>query len=1605
MKKSRYVRAIITSAIAIFLFALLVACGGGGDDGGVAGTSGTVTLEVSATSIPADGSSSVIITATVKDSAGNPVRHYTDVTFSTTLGRFMNNSTSFTMQTQPPLDANGRPDRTAPPTGVAEVALIAGTTPGSAKVTVTSNSVSQTIYVTISGPAASVKLSTDSVTIPADGRSSATITATLTDSSGAPVIPGTEVTFTTTLGTFAASTQKGNTAGTLAAGSQTYTVKTSDDTGIVKVSLVAGTTAGSALVTATSNGVTQAIYVGFGGAPVAIALIATPASIWADGESSSTITATLTDASGAPVTPGTSVTFATNLGSFLTGSQTYTVTTPDATGVVKVSLIAGLLTGSALVSATSNSVTQSVYVTFTEKGGEPFAIALTAAPDTINADGSSSSKITATLTDNLGQPVNPGTTITFTTTLGTFSNGSTTYTITTPDDTGIVSVSLISGTTAGTATVTAASGGVIQSVTVNFTGAVVASITVTAEPSTLPADGASTSEVRALVQDAQGNPVADGEEISFTITSGTGSLSAASAQTSGGYASVTYTAGTTAGSVVIQAMSENSVSGNVTITLESAGVGSITLVALPTSIPADGTSSSAITATLTDAAGNPVAKDTSVSFTTTLGTFSNGTTTYTLTTPDDTGTLTVSLIAGTTAGTATVVCSSSGVTQNVTVQFTGGAGTPASLSLGLSQTSVKSDNSDSSTITATVLDSNNAALEGIVVAFSASGGQISASSAKTNASGQATITFSSGTTDPSNRTATITATVAGLTPETIPIEITGSALTLSTDKTSIPDNGSDTATLTVTAKNAGGTAVYNTAISFAVSGTGGATITPSSGNTDVSGQLQVTVSGTSAGSVTVTATGLGTTATQAYTVTGVGTGFAIVLPITDPLSTPARTTATLVTTEDNTTIAFNDNGAAADTITSAAAFGAYFAEDKIMVGGSANNDGVYTLSSTVAPTANTLTLVSADSLTTEAAGSTVTVTNGVLVRVRAPGLITQVAFATTIGVWDGGASPLVKKNVPVSDFVWAVLTSNLAGTASVQVYDAADSSTSDGTTVAFTVPSGNAAQLTLQADVYMVAPSIGATTNTATLTATVRTSLATGSQVVSGVAVAFAILNPTGGGESISPTVVVTDSAGQAKATFTSGSLSSGAAGVTINAWVVDKGRTTSNTIAFNDNAPAADTITRTGGSFISDGFVAGDQITVEGSTSNDGSYTLAIVAATTLTLVGADSLTAEVAGDFVAITAEPTDSISIVIGGTAGSVVIGRGTTIYDADDATYRLPMSALVTDSNGNAVSGAVVTLSAWPLQYSSGVWYDSDPEPKAEYFTTYITGTFDNEDANENLILDPGEDKNGNGQLTPPSSSAGGVPVPAEVRTDANGVAQFNLYYLKASAVWIVTRVRASTFVVGTETTSSVTLRLPAERVQATTGLLPNSPYPVGLTTSTTAVKTYTFPVFSTSTGVGLTASNTQIIFNNTAPATITRADGGSFAVDGFEPGDRIRVQGSTSNNGYYTLAGVVAATLTLVATDTLTTEGAGATVTITGVSLSDTFSTTTLSIGCSSIVSSTRVYTYDPDGSGGTCTVTGVNAKVGDWVWDWVSVTAGATGSTISAIAPVRIIIQ
>lgn len=621
--------------------------------------------------------------------------------------------------------------------------------------------------------------------------------------------------------------------------------------------------------------------------------------------------------------------------------------------------------------------------------------------------------------------------------------------------------------------------------------------------------------------------------------------------------------------------------------------------------------------------------------------------------------------------------------------------------------------------------------------------------------------------------------------------VTAASLDLLAAPTTVKSDNSTSTTITVTALNAANAAVPGVTLTMGtdtgvlgsatvVTGAAGtATVTFSSGASKinrtatitatagaVSAQIPVQIvgstvtvnstgttlpdDGTSPVTLTITAKDAGgnVVPSAAVTLTQTGTGGNVIL-------TPAS-----VTTDASGQLTVTAVGAASGTVTvSATAL-----------------DAKATTSLIVSPSAATFAIDQQTLLPGGVAPGAIVVGNPAVtamkigdmlaVRVNAPASA-NVTFATTTGSFTGtGAVPASGAVVAVpvvAGKATATLTTTQASVATVQVYTAAPA-TSDSLTVGMT--SATAASITLQSSPSVVSRSVGTTTGASTLIAMVRDA---GGFPVGDAPVSFSIVNPTGGGETVSPVVVLSAattagglSLGEARTSFTSGSTSTGAGGVQIRASVVGTA-------------------------------VATEPVGVN------------------LTSSGNDA--------------------AVVIGGTAGSVAFGQATALtVGGGGTTYILPMSVLVADSNGNpAPLGTVVNLSVWPIAWSTGGGCAVDAD-------TATTGTFYNEDVNENLILDAGEDGTRryystgttvvggavNGSSTP-TNSAGGT-LPATVTTDDSGVATFNLTYSKSSAIWITSRIRARTVVQGSDAVGEIVFRLDPLSSDVTPNcLLGNSPY--------------------------------------------------------------------------------------------------------------------------------------------------------------------------------------
>ena len=190
-----------------------------------------------------------------------------------------------------------------------------------------------------------------------------------------------------------------------------------------------------------------------------------------------------------------------------------------------------------------------------------------------------------------------------------------------------------------------------------------ATLTLTANPTSVKADGISFATITAVLTDAVGKPALQGTQVDFTTSLGLFANGANRFQTvtdaTGTSVAILY-AGTTSGDVKVQCSAGglvvNAMLKFTAGTPEQTSI--ITLTVAPASLLADGINSAIITAILKDKNGTPVAIGTYANFATNLAVFSNNKNSYSTTTVDENGTATATLIAGLTPGTATITCTS-----------------------------------------------------------------------------------------------------------------------------------------------------------------------------------------------------------------------------------------------------------------------------------------------------------------------------------------------------------------------------------------------------------------------------------------------------------------------------------------------------------------------------------------------------------------------------------------------------------------------------------------------------------------------------------------------------------------------------------------------------------------------------------------------------------------------------------------------------------------------------------------------------------------------------------------------------------------------------------
>lgn len=185
------------------------------------------------------------------------------------------------------------------------------------------------------------------------------------------------------------------------------------------------------------------------------------------------------------------------------------------------------------------------------------------------------------------------------------------------------------------------------------------------------------------------------------------------------------------------------------------------------------------------------------------------------------------------------------------------------------------------------------------------------------------------------------------------------------------------------------------------------------------------------------------------------------------------------------------------------------------------------------------------------------------------------------------------------------------------------------------------------------------------------------------------------------------------------------------------------------------------------------------------------------------------------------TDTTDIAVGERTLFFRFGTGNVIEKPSNSLYSKEFSIIVTDSSGNPVPNQQLNVAVLPVSYGVGRWVRSPENGEFKFWDARRNSSCANEDVNLNGIFDAGEDRNGDGQLTPGNIAT----VPQIVTADANGIAVFNVRYPQDVGAWLDVRLQVSGFAAGTENVNfrNYTLPVSADDVTNETSPPPQNPF--------------------------------------------------------------------------------------------------------------------------------------------------------------------------------------
>jgi hypothetical protein len=495
-----------------------------------------------------------------------------------------------------------------------------------------------------------------------------------------------------------------------------------------------------------------------------------PTGVVANGTDAATITVVVIGTNGKPLSGQDVVLTVTGSGN--TFSQPPATDANGQTTTTLASTVPETKTISAAVGKVTLSATATV--TFIAPPAPATQLAFTAQPTTTVA-GSAISAIQVTIEDMTGAPVTTSTaavTIAFGTNpeaaalTGTTTQNAVGGVATFPDlevsqvGTGYTLVASSDGLTSATSAPFNITAGTLS----------VTNTKVTASPGTAPADGSTLVTVTATAEDANMNPIA-GVAVSLSSMGGSSDVFAAATGTTdaSGVFTTTVTSTLAESDVITASIGGHSFTTTVEFTAGVLSQTNSSISASPSSVPADGTSTSTVTVTAKDAFGNPLSGATvALAPTGTGNTFSHQSGTI-----GADGTFT-STVSSTVAQTETISATVGGtaIAAPATLSFSSTVVPPATVEVAPGTTPETTGTQGSTTtLTVLVLSASAQPLPGITVAWaeSAGSGSISPGSVTTGSDGTATATATLGSTV--GEVDTFTATVGTLTPVSFSITV------------------------------------------------------------------------------------------------------------------------------------------------------------------------------------------------------------------------------------------------------------------------------------------------------------------------------------------------------------------------------------------------------------------------------------------------------------------------------------------------------------------------------------------------------------------------------------------------------------------------------------------------------------------------------------------------------------------------------------------------------------------------------------------------------------------------------------------------------------------